>query len=103
MKGGDNVEYAIDLGQNMKEGLLHSKKSARQLAKHVGVHENTLLGWLNNRTQPDAVFLWKIAELLDQDVRSFFDPEKYPFKRRPKVNFRLGSSGSSNELGCLIG
>jgi transcriptional regulator with XRE-family HTH domain len=100
------VEGTIDLGYNLKEGLFRSRKSARQLAKTLGVHEGTLLNWLNNRTQPDALFLWEIANLLDQDIRSFYDPEKYPFKRKPKVGFRQrrrGASSHTDELGCLVG
>ncbi len=99
------MEHTIDLGNNLKEGLFHSRKSGRQLAKTLGVHEGTMFKWLNNKCQPDAEFLWKMSELLDQDVRSFFDPEKYPFKRKSKPNFRPWPSDTfedKTELACLI-
>lgn len=50
--------------------LVEKKKTSKWLAKELGKDPSTISKWCTNASQPDLQTLYRIAELLEVDVKS---------------------------------
>ena len=58
------------------KALNETNRSAKELAKHLGRTEATVLKWCANTSQPRINTLARIAEYLDVDIRSLVERTK---------------------------
>ena len=56
--------------------LVEKNKTARWLSQQVGKNACSVSRWCTNASQPDLETLFRIAELLNVDVRELIDVEK---------------------------
>lgn len=54
----------------LKIVLVEKKKTSKWLAEELGKNPSTVSKWCTNVSQPDLLTLYKIANLLDIDVKS---------------------------------
>ena len=60
----------------LKVVLAEQRKTGKWLAQALGKNESTVSRWCTNASQPDLETLFRIAELLDVDVRELLHVEK---------------------------
>lgn len=60
----------------LKVVLAEKKVTSRELAKHLGKTETTVSRWCTNDSQPALETLFKIAELLQIEVRELIHSSK---------------------------
>ena len=60
----------------LKVVLVEQNKTGKWLAETLGKNEATVSRWCTNASQPDLETLFRIAELLDVDVRELLHVEK---------------------------
>ena len=60
----------------LKIVLTEQSKTSKWLAKELGKSASTVSRWCTNASQPDLETLFRIAELLDVDVRELLHVEK---------------------------
>ena len=56
--------------------LVEKNKTARWLSQQVGMNACSVSRWCTNASQPDLETLFRIAELLNVDVRELIHVEK---------------------------
>ena len=56
--------------------LVEKNKKAKWLSEQVGRNVTSVSRWCTNASQPDLETLFRIAELLDVDVRKLLHVEK---------------------------
>ena len=56
--------------------LVEKNKTAKWLSQQVGRNATSVSRWCTNASQPDLETLFRIAELLDVDVRELLHVEK---------------------------
>lgn len=56
--------------------LVEKEKSNKWLASKLNVNEATVSKWCTNTVQPSVESFYKIAEILDVEVRKLFVPTK---------------------------
>ena len=49
--------------------LAEEDRSSSWLAEQLGIHRGTVSKWCSNTSQPNVATLYKIAEVLDVEVR----------------------------------
>lgn len=59
----------------LKVILSEKEFKAKELADHLGVDRTTVCKWCSNSSQPDVLTVFKIAQFLDIEIKSFFDEE----------------------------
>mgnify|MGYP001534238389 FL=1 len=60
----------------IKNVLVEKNKTARWLSQQVGKNACSVSRWCTNASQPDLETLFRIAELLNVDVRELIHVEK---------------------------
>lgn len=60
----------------LKIVLVEKKKTSKWLAEELGKNPSTVSKWCTNVSQPDLQTLYKIAELLDIDVKTLITNNK---------------------------
>lgn len=60
----------------LKVVLVEQKKTSKWLAEELGKNPSTVSKWCTNVSQPDLQTLYKIAELLNIDVKSLITSNK---------------------------
>ncbi|MDO9184490.1 MAG: helix-turn-helix transcriptional regulator [Bacteroidia bacterium] len=60
----------------IKLALVEKEKSNKWLASKLNVNEATVSKWCTNTVQPSVESFYKIAEILDVEVRKLFVPTK---------------------------
>ena len=60
----------------IKIALVENNKTAKWLSEQVGRNVTSVSRWCTNDSQPDLEMLFRIAELLEVDVRELIHGEK---------------------------
>lgn len=60
----------------IKIALVENNKTAKWLSEQVGRNVTSVSRWCTNDSQPDLEMLFRIAELLEVDVRELIHVEK---------------------------
>lgn len=60
----------------IKVMLAEKDKTNRWLAEHIDKSQVTISRWVNQTVQPSLKDLYRIAELLDVEVRELIEPTK---------------------------
>ncbi len=60
----------------IKVVLAEKNKTNKWLAETIGKSENTVSRWCNNKIQPPAEVMIKVAHALDVDIRELFNKTK---------------------------
>ncbi|MBT1706201.1 helix-turn-helix domain-containing protein [Fulvivirgaceae bacterium PWU20] len=60
----------------IKAVLAEEHKTNKDLAKMLGVADQTVSRWCTNAGQPSLEMLYQIAKVLKRDVRDFLVPNK---------------------------
>ena len=55
--------------------LVEKKRTSKWLSEQLGVTPSTVSKWCTNSSQPDITNLWKIASLLDVDIKDLLVSE----------------------------
>ena len=74
--------------------LVEKNKTAKWLSEQVGRNVTSVSRWCTNASQPDLETLFRIAELLDVDVRELLHVEK----DKSKEVYQDGYSGKHRRL-----
>ena len=56
--------------------LVEKKRTSKWLSEQMGVNPSTVSKWCTNTSQPDLETLFRIAEVLNVDVRELIHVEK---------------------------
>lgn len=62
----------ISLGRNIKKHMVEQRVTGRELAKYIGVQENQVSRWLNDKNMPTADALFEVARYLGVTVEQLF-------------------------------
>ena len=62
----------ISLGRNIKKHMVDQKVTGRELARYIGVQENQVSRWLNDKNVPSADALYEVARYLGVTVEQLF-------------------------------
>ena len=62
----------ISLGRNMRKHMEEQRVTGRELARYIGVQENQVSRWLNDRNVPAADALYEVARYLGVTVEQLF-------------------------------
>ena len=52
--------------------LVEKKRTSKWLAEQLGVNPSTVSKWCTNSSQPDLACIFKIADLLEVDLKELF-------------------------------
>jgi len=69
--------------------MLHAEVTTTQIAPLMKVTPLTIRNWWNGVHEPSLKQLGQLAYILDQDICSFIDPVRFPFKRNPQPRLEL--------------
>ena len=62
----------ISLGRNIKKHMVDQNVTGRELARYIGVQENQVSRWLNDKNVPAADALYEVARYLGVTVEQLF-------------------------------
>ena len=75
-----SLSHLILILNRIKIVLVEKNKTAKWLSEQVGRNVTSVSRWCTNASQPDLETLFRIAELLDVDVRELLHVEKDKYK-----------------------
>lgn len=58
----------ILIAQRIEDLMKNEKLTQMQLAKAIGVGQSSVSDWLNSKSEPSVVNLWKLADFFDVSV-----------------------------------
>lgn len=62
----------ISLGRNIRKHMEEQGVTGRELARYIGVQENQVSRWLNDKNVPAADALYEVAQYLGVAVEQLF-------------------------------
>lgn len=62
----------ISLGRNIRKHMEERRVTGRELARNIGVQENQVSRWLNDKNMPTADALYEVAQYLGVTVEQLF-------------------------------
>ncbi|MDE7328422.1 MAG: helix-turn-helix domain-containing protein [Clostridia bacterium] len=67
----------IIVGERIKELISDFRINQTQLAKKIGVRQDTVGAWIAGKSEPCIGFLWMIADYFDVDIDYLVGRKEY--------------------------
>jgi len=71
------TKFKILVAERLKELMKEKNLNQVKLAEKVGVKQNTISAWLNNKKEPSITSLWLLANYFNVDIDYIIGRKEY--------------------------
>lgn len=68
IKSGEYNNMVIIVGKRIRELMKENNLTQCMLADKIGVKQNTISTWINEKKEPNIPNLWRLADYFDVDI-----------------------------------